>query len=95
MVYCSISGLKKPRKHLELSVALKSLTGSKTTVRLMNKLGHCASYSAEEELETELTFAANKNDDITPYGMNRSASKSKAPNKMDGCAEKSKLQNCA
>ena len=72
-VYCSTSGLKKPRKHLELSVALKSLTGSKTTVRLMNKLGHGASYTTEEELETELTIEANKNDEITPYGMTRSA----------------------
>ena len=73
LVFCSTSGLKKPRKHLELSVALKSLTGSKKTVRLMNKLGHCASYTTEEELETELTIEANKNDDVTPFGMERSA----------------------
>ena len=41
LVFSSTSGLKKPKKHLELGVALKSLSGNKTTVRLMNKLGHC------------------------------------------------------
>ena len=32
-------------------------------------MGHCVSYSIMEELETELTFEANKNSKETPFGI--------------------------
>ena len=47
----STSGRKKPRKHLELGINLKSLTGSRKVLEIMNRLGHCASYHTIEELE--------------------------------------------
>lgn len=39
---------------------------------MINRLGHCASYHTTEELETELTFEANKGSRATPYGMHLS-----------------------
>ena len=53
-------------KHLQLELAIKSLTRSR---KVLNRMGHCASYSTVEELETELTFEANKNSKQTPFGM--------------------------
>ena len=41
-------------------MAIKSLTGSRKVVDLLNRLGHCASNSTIEELETKLTFEATK-----------------------------------
>ena len=35
----------------------------------MNKLGHCVSYNTVEEIETELTFEATKENKMTPNGM--------------------------
>ena len=38
-------------------------------MEILNRMGHCFSYSTVEELETELTFEANKNSKETPFGM--------------------------
>ena len=41
VVFNAISGKKKkPRKHLELGINLKSLTGSRGILKIMNRLGH-------------------------------------------------------
>ena len=41
-------------------MAIKSLTGSRKVVDLLNRLGHCTSNSTVEELETKLTSEATK-----------------------------------
>ena len=71
-IFSSTLGRKKPQKHLQLVIAIKSLTGSRKVVEVLNRLGHCVSYSTTEELETELTYEANKTNDVTPFGMDRS-----------------------
>ena len=38
-------------------------------MEILNAMSHWTSYSAVEELETELTFEANKNSKVTPFGM--------------------------
>ena len=38
-------------------------------MEILNRMGHCVSYSIMEELETELTFEANKNSKETPFGI--------------------------
>ena len=43
-----------------LGLALKSLPGSKKVIEMMNKLGHYVSYHTVEEIETEMTFEATK-----------------------------------
>ena len=67
-IFVVTSGLKKLSKHLQLGMAIKSLTCSKKVVDLLNRLGHCVSYSTFEEL-TELTFDATKEKRLTPNGM--------------------------
>ena len=67
VVFAGTSGVKKPRKHLMVGLALKSLTGRKNVIDMLNKLGHCA--SNHEEIETETTFNTSKNTNCTPYGM--------------------------
>ena len=71
-IFSSTNGVKKPHKHLQLALALKGLTGSKKTIDVLNRHGHCVSYSTTEELETELTYEATRTKDVTPYGMNKS-----------------------
>ena len=38
-------------------------------MEILNRMGHCVSYSTVEELETELTFEANKNSKQTTFRM--------------------------
>ena len=42
-------------------------------MEILNRMGHCVSYSTAEELETELTFEANKNSKEIPFGMKTTA----------------------
>lgn len=51
-VFAATSGVKKPRKYSIVGLALKSLTGCKKAIDMINKLGHCASYQTLEEIET-------------------------------------------
>ena len=69
LVFAVTSGKKKPSKHLTLGLAIKSMSGSRKIVEILNRLGHCASYHTVEELETELTFEANKDQKTMPHGM--------------------------
>jgi len=50
-------GKLKPAKHIVTSMSLKSLTGSRKVVTMMNRLGHCLNYNKVEELETELAYS--------------------------------------
>ena len=54
IIFAASSGFKLPSKHLKLGVVLKSLTGSRKVVEILNRYGHCANYHGVEEIETEL-----------------------------------------
>ena len=54
-------------------MVMKSLTGSWKVIEILNRLGHCVSYYLVEEIETELTYAANEKDTLNPSGMNMGA----------------------
>ncbi|XP_057304270.1 uncharacterized protein LOC130641476 [Hydractinia symbiolongicarpus] len=69
VIFAATSGKKKPAKHLQLGLAVKSITGSKKVIEMLNRLGHSVSYSIIEELETELTFTSTKAGNATPHGM--------------------------
>ena len=74
-----VSAVKKSKhkltsKHIKLGMFIKSVTGSKKTVTLLNKMGHCASYNTIEEIETEMTYTARKNKDMLPTGMKKDSS---------------------
>ena len=47
-------------------MAMKSLTGSKKVVTMLNRLGHCINYIVIEELETELSYNCSNANEITP-----------------------------
>ena len=64
-MFAATGGLKKPQNHLMLGIVLKSLTGSRRVVEIMNRLGHCISYHTKDEIETEATFESIKNNLFT------------------------------
>ena len=69
MILSATPGQTKPRKQLLLRMTMKSLTGSRKVIEILNKLGHCVSYHTPKETETEITFEANKEGALTPHGI--------------------------
>ena len=69
VVFAATSGRRRPAKYLQIGMAIKSLTGSKKVIIMLNRLGHCINYSGIEELETELTYNCSNANQITPSGM--------------------------
>jgi hypothetical protein len=59
----------KTSKHINLGLAMKS--NSRKMINILNKYGHCCSYTTLEELETEATFAATSRLNICPEGKNK------------------------
>lgn len=66
VIHMVSNGQTKTSKHITLGMALKSLTSSRKVVDILNRYGHCCSYNVVEELETELTFSATKQNQISP-----------------------------
>ena len=69
LIFAATAGRKKPKKHLQLGLAMKSLTGSRRVIESLNRMGHCVNYHDVAELETEMTFEASNNSTYTPVGM--------------------------
>ena len=74
MVFAATSGRRRPVKHLQIGMAIKSLTGSKKVATILNRLGHCIHYIGIEELETELSYNCSNANEITPSGMSKEKS---------------------
>ena len=74
VVSAATSGRRRPAKHLQIGMAIKSETGSKKVVTMLNRLGHCINYNGIEELETELTYNCSNANQITPSGMSKEKS---------------------
>ena len=60
-----------PGKHLALAMGIKSLTGSKSAVTLVNKFGNCASDETIRRLDMELEQAADYDESCTPKDVLR------------------------
>ena len=56
VIFSATSGQAKSRKHLMLGMTIKSFTGSRKAIQILNKLDHCVSYHAVEDIETEMTL---------------------------------------
>lgn len=69
IIFAATEGRYKSSKHIKLGMTLKSLTGSKKVVQLLNRMGHCVNYDTVEELETEVTFTAAENLSMLPNGV--------------------------
>ena len=68
-MFATTRGTLKPAKHLCLGLGLKSMTGSKKIINILNKFGHCVSYNIAEELETELAMTVKDKGCVTPEGI--------------------------
>ena len=67
--FATLSGRKIPGKHLKLGIAVKSLTGSRKVIEMLNRYGHCSNYHMIEEIETEMTYASSESQTTTPSCM--------------------------
>ena len=47
-IFAVTCGRKKPAKHLKLGIVMKSMTGSKKVVEMLNRYAHCVSYTTSE-----------------------------------------------
>ena len=74
VVFAPPSGRQRPAKHLQIGMAIKSLTGSKKVATMLNRLGHCINYNGIKELETGLTYNCSNANQITPSGMSKEKS---------------------
>lgn len=70
-IFSVTNGRSKPAKQMLLALVMKSITGSRKAIEMLNKLGHCVSYHVTEELETELTYAASESSTLLPHGLQR------------------------
>ncbi|XP_011171576.3 uncharacterized protein LOC105204222 [Solenopsis invicta] len=66
LIYAVTNGKVKPSKQIALGMTVKSLTNSRKLVNILNRYGHCCSYTVLEELETEATYFSTNQSDICP-----------------------------
>ena len=62
-------GKIRPGKHLCLGLGLKSITGSRCVVEVMNRFGHSINYHLAEEIETEIATQIADRNNATPDGI--------------------------
>lgn len=70
-IYAVTNGRIIPAKHLLLALTMKALTGRRKVIELLNRYGHCVSYSVAEEIETELIFSAMEKSRLLPDGLHQ------------------------
>lgn len=69
VVYAVSHGRTKPGKHLSLALAMKSITGSRRVIEILNRFGHCTGYHVAETIETQLATEIAAHNKATPDGM--------------------------
>ncbi|GFV55520.1 uncharacterized protein TNCV_2020461 [Trichonephila clavipes] len=71
IIYMTHNGNVKTSKHICLGMTLKSLTSSRKVIDIINHYGHCISYNAIEELETEATYSSVSRTGICSEAVNK------------------------
>ena len=61
-------GNLKPKKHILMGMSMKSMTGSKKIITMLNRMGHSINYHAVEEIETDLAYAILDRKEACPAG---------------------------
>jgi len=61
-------GRVKPEKHVTLGMTVKSTTGSRKLVTVLNRFGHCLNYTSLEELETSTADSLQEEGVACPHG---------------------------
>lgn len=69
IMFVTSRGRLRPPKNIKLGLALKSMTGSRSILTVLNRYGHCISYTRAKEIETEMTYAAYNENALVPSGI--------------------------
>lgn len=69
IIFSMSNGMIKPSTCLSLGLVTKSLTGSRRMIEILNRMGHCISYTVVEELETELAYGCGAETNLLPGGL--------------------------
>lgn len=69
IIFSTTNGEVKPSSCLSLGLVTKNITGSRRMVEILNRMGHCISYTCVEELETELAYGCAANTQLLPYSF--------------------------
>ena len=76
-VYCASGSRLLPGKHVGLGLALKSLTGSRRAINLLNRNGHCASNETLRRIDMDMEESSSvKCSGIVPDGISKQRGKS-------------------
>jgi hypothetical protein len=71
IMFITTRGRTKPAKHLCLGLGLKSLTGSRQVIDILNKFGHSIGYHTVESLETQLACVITEKHHASPDGIHQ------------------------
>lgn len=71
LIYIVSKGRVKPSKHLKLGLSMKSMTSSRKVLTILNRYGHTIGYNLAEEIETEMTYSSQKENNVIPAGISR------------------------
>jgi len=72
LCYAATRGKWAMPKHTQLALSLHHLTGSAEVITLLNRFGHCQSYSKLLELETAMAHAIQASDSVLPSNISQS-----------------------
>lgn len=69
LIFNITNGDVKPSSSICLGLVTKSITSSRKMVEILNRMGHCCSYSTIEEVETELAYRCAAEPRLLPFGL--------------------------
>ena len=71
VIFATTRGRIKPGKHLCLGLGLKSLTGSRRVLEILNRFGHLVSYHTVETIETQMATEISDRNQAIPDGLTK------------------------
>ena len=71
VMFATTRGRIKPSKHISFGLGLKSSTGSRRVLEILNRFGHAISYHKAEELETQMASDSIDRSGATPDGLHQ------------------------
>lgn len=70
-IFIASNGRLKPKKHILMGLGLKSITGSRKVLEILNHWGHSIGYHTSEELETDCALSLMERPGVTPENIIR------------------------
>ena len=68
-IYNCSRGNVTPLKHALLGLTVGTLTGSKSTIEVLNRMGHCIGYKKVKEMEAQLAYNCKRDGKCVPQGL--------------------------